>query len=200
MRDSFICVVYYFKVSRKNHRHSNSRPPFFLIWSLPRLWYGFLSGSISLNHLSIFYNISCYNSLVLLTFVSMSSCRIYLYIHKRYETIVKIQRGNPRFDSIFYNNAPVLKRTFACPRLKNDFPSFLSSLYVRTTNIYWRNSSLFSTTHPTFLHSCPFRRSAEHILFRAISLVGKIFGTFLACSSLCTANPFRIERPIKREF
>jgi hypothetical protein len=49
----------------------------------------------------------------------------------------------------------------------------------RTTNIYWRNSNLFSTTHPTFLHSCPFRRSAEHILFRAISLVGKIFGTFL---------------------
>ena len=32
----------------------------------------------------------------------------------QYETIVKIQRGNPRFDSIFYNNAPVLKRTFAC--------------------------------------------------------------------------------------
>jgi hypothetical protein len=58
------------------HRHSNSGPPFFLIWSLPRLWYGSLSGNISLNHLSIFYNISCYNSLVLLTFVSMSSCRI----------------------------------------------------------------------------------------------------------------------------
>jgi hypothetical protein len=77
------------------------------------------------------------------------------------------QRGNPRFDSIFYNNAPVLKRTFACPRLKNDFPSFLSSLYVRTTNIYWRNSSLFSTTHPTFLHSCPFRRSAELQLSRS---------------------------------
>jgi hypothetical protein len=37
-------------------------------------------------------------------------------------------------------------------------------------------------------------------LFRAISLVGKIFETFLACSSLRTANPFRIERPIKREF
>ena len=64
-----------------NHRHSNSGPPFFLIWSLPRLWYGSLSGSISLNHLSIFYNISCYNSLVLLTFVSRSSCRItYIYI------------------------------------------------------------------------------------------------------------------------
>ena len=64
-----------------SHRHSNSGPPFFLIWSLPRLWYGSLSGSISLNHLSIFYNISCYNSLVLLTFVSMSSCRItYIYI------------------------------------------------------------------------------------------------------------------------
>jgi hypothetical protein len=36
-----------------------------------------------MNHLSIFYNISCYNSLVLLTFVSRSSCRItYIYIHK----------------------------------------------------------------------------------------------------------------------
>jgi hypothetical protein len=56
----------------------------------------------------------------------------------------------------FHNNASVLKRTFACPRLKHDFPSFLFSLYVRTTNIYWRNSSLFSTTHPTSLHSCPF--------------------------------------------
>jgi hypothetical protein len=50
--------------------------PLFLIWSLPRLWYGSLSGSISVNHLSIFHNISCYNSLVLLTFVSRSSCRI----------------------------------------------------------------------------------------------------------------------------
>jgi hypothetical protein len=65
----------------RQHRHSNSGPPFFLIWSLSRLWYVFLSGSISLNHLSIFYNISCYNSLVLLTFVSRSSCRItYIYI------------------------------------------------------------------------------------------------------------------------
>ena len=49
--------------TNKYHRHSNSGPPFFLIWSLPRLWHGSLSGSISLNHLSIFYNISCYNSL-----------------------------------------------------------------------------------------------------------------------------------------
>jgi hypothetical protein len=36
----------------------------FVMLDLPRLWYGSLSGSISLNHLSIFYNISCYNSLV----------------------------------------------------------------------------------------------------------------------------------------
>ena len=42
------------------HRHSNSGPPFFLIWFLLRLWYGSLSGSISLNHLSIFYN--CQNT------------------------------------------------------------------------------------------------------------------------------------------
>jgi hypothetical protein len=27
----------------------------------------------------------------------------------------------------------------------------------------------------------------------------KDFRNFLACSSLCTVNPFRIERPIKRE-
>ena len=51
------------------------RTPFFLIWFLPRLWYWSLSGSISLSHLSIFYNISCYNSLILLTFVSRSRCR-----------------------------------------------------------------------------------------------------------------------------
>jgi hypothetical protein len=34
------------------------RIPFFLIWFLLRLWYGSLSGNISLSHLSIFYNIS----------------------------------------------------------------------------------------------------------------------------------------------
>jgi hypothetical protein len=39
-------------------------PPFFLIWSLLRLWYGSLSGSISLSHLSIFYNISFYNTTI----------------------------------------------------------------------------------------------------------------------------------------
>ena len=78
-----------------SHRHSNSGPPFFLIWSLPRLWYGSLSGSISLNHLSIFYNISCCNSLVLLTFVSRSSCRItYIYIiHKGMKQSSKYKEG-----------------------------------------------------------------------------------------------------------
>jgi hypothetical protein len=46
-------------LTTSHHRHSNSGPPsFFLIWSLPRLWYGSLSGSISLNHLSILYNIN----------------------------------------------------------------------------------------------------------------------------------------------
>ena len=75
------------------HRHSNSGPPFFLIWSLPRLCYGSLSGSISLNHLSIFYNISCYNSLVLLTFVYRSSCHKYLYIHKGMKQSSKCKEG-----------------------------------------------------------------------------------------------------------
>ena len=65
------------------HRHLKSGPPFFLIWSLPRLWYGSLSRSISLNHLSICYNISCYNSLVLITLVFRSSCRI-TYIYHRH--------------------------------------------------------------------------------------------------------------------
>ena len=53
------------------HRHLKSGPPFFLIWSLPRLWYGSLSGSISLNHLSICYNISCYNIVYLHVFVCL---------------------------------------------------------------------------------------------------------------------------------
>ena len=123
-----------------------------------------------------------------------------LYIHKGMKQSSKYKEGILASTRYFTITRQFQKRTFACLRLKNDFPSFLSSLYVRTTNIYWWNSNLFSTTHPTFLHSCPFRRSTEHILFRAISLVGKIFGTYLACSSLCTANPFRIERPIKREF
>ena len=166
-------------------------PPAIMVWIF--VWKYIFEPFIHILH------ISCYNSLLLLTFVSRSSCRItYIYIKLRNNR--QNTKRNPRFDSIFYNNAPVLKKTFACPRLTNDFPSFLSSLYVRTTNICWRNSSLFSTTHPTFLHSCQFRRSAEHILLRAISLVGKIFGTCLVCSSLCTTNPFRIERPIRREF
>ena len=73
--DRYCGTEHQYLFSRFFHRYSNSGPPFFLIWSLPRLWYGSLSGSISLNHLSIFYNISCYNSLVLLTCVSRSSCR-----------------------------------------------------------------------------------------------------------------------------
>ena len=58
------------------------RTPFFLIWSLPRLWYGSLSGGISLNHLSIFYNISCCNSRST-NFGSRSSCRFSYIYHRR---------------------------------------------------------------------------------------------------------------------
>ena len=80
--------------STVTHRHLKSGPPFFLIWSLPRLWYGSLSGSISLNHLSICYNISCYNSLVLITLVFRSSCRItYIYIHKGMKQSSKYKEG-----------------------------------------------------------------------------------------------------------
>jgi hypothetical protein len=65
--------------STGTHRHSNSGPPPLFPHLVPPaimgLWYGSLYGSISLNHLSIVYNISCYNSLALLTFVSRSSCR-----------------------------------------------------------------------------------------------------------------------------
>jgi hypothetical protein len=70
-------------------------PPFFLIWSLPRLWYGSLSGSISLNHLSIFYNISCYNSLVLLTFASSlgPAAVLLIYIHKGMKQSSKYKEG-----------------------------------------------------------------------------------------------------------
>jgi hypothetical protein len=68
-------------VYRSRSQALEFRTPLFFIWSLPRLWYGSLSGSIILNHLSIFYNISCYNSLVLITVVSRSSCR-FTYIYK----------------------------------------------------------------------------------------------------------------------
>jgi hypothetical protein len=86
-------------------------PPFFLIWSLPRLWYGSLSGSIYLNHLSIFYNISCYNSLVLLTFVSRSSCRI-TYIHKGMKQSSKYKEGilaSTRYFTITRRDIPIIE-------------------------------------------------------------------------------------------
>ena len=58
-----------------NHRHLKSGPPFSSFG--PSRDYG-----IYLNHLSICYNISCYNSLVLITLVFRSSCRItYIYIY-----------------------------------------------------------------------------------------------------------------------
>ena len=79
-------------------------PLFFLIWPLPRLWYGSLSGSISLSHLSIFYNISCYNSLVLLTFVSRSSCRLTLKNLKRHAQLnleTKVHHRQMRTLSLF---------------------------------------------------------------------------------------------------
>jgi hypothetical protein len=90
---------------------------------------------------------------------------------------------------------------------RKDFRNFCLNLQQQT-NLYLTTSSILPT--PPFPKKKKkknghqqrprFNLPAEHILFRAISLVGKIFGTFLACSSLCTANPFRIERPIKREF
>jgi hypothetical protein len=68
------CSDYVLVAYDKIHRHSNSGPPFSSFGSSRD--YGMNLGSISLNHLSIFYNISCYNSLVLLSFVSRSNCRI----------------------------------------------------------------------------------------------------------------------------
>ena len=39
-KESIIMLIMLHVLSNINHRHSNSGPPFFLIWSLPRLWYG----------------------------------------------------------------------------------------------------------------------------------------------------------------
>ena len=63
------------------------RTPLFphLVPSAIMVWI-FVWKYISLNHLSIFYNISYYNSLILLTFVSRSSCRI-TYILLERETL-----------------------------------------------------------------------------------------------------------------
>jgi hypothetical protein len=127
------------------HRHSNFGPPFFLIWSLPRLWYGSLSGSISLNHLSIFYNISCHNSLVLLTY--------HFWDEDKRRSFLKLARyckiSSRSEDSLF-----VFWRLFHTFMYRPGTYFDADRLYVRTTNMYWRNSSLFSTTHPTFLYSC----------------------------------------------
>ena len=63
----------------------------------------------SLSHLSIFYNISCYNSLVLLTFVSRPSCRFtYNFIYVFYNPIEhvwncigrKVNQRNPQCQNI----------------------------------------------------------------------------------------------------
>jgi hypothetical protein len=60
-------------------------------------------GQASLNHLSIFYNISCYNSLVQLTFVSMSSCRI-TYIYIKVWNKPNEEKGGPEFEYLWYKS------------------------------------------------------------------------------------------------
>jgi hypothetical protein len=78
------------------HRHSNSGPPFSSFGS---------SRNYGMNLCLEVYHWTNYPYFT--TF--------------RVTTIVKIQRGNPRFDSIFYNNAPVLERTFANSAKQNMF-------------------------------------------------------------------------------
>ena len=103
-----VSIIIVICICPPGHRHLKSGPPFFLIWSLPRLWYGSLSGSISLNHLSICYNISCYNSLVLITLVFRSSCRItYIYIYK----LLERESCNMKCCNIWINGSKIYFQT-----------------------------------------------------------------------------------------
>jgi hypothetical protein len=66
----------------------------------------------------------------------------------------KIRRGNPRFDSIFYNNAPVFKRTSACPRLKKIISlhsdlvyTYKQQIFIDEIQVYSRRHIQLSSTH-----------------------------------------------------
>jgi hypothetical protein len=115
-----------------DHRHSNSGPPFFFIWSLPRLWYGSLSGSISLNHLSIFYNISCYNSLVLITFVSRSSCRFTCTYNEQMR-----KKGGSEFECLWSRSI--------------DTGNIEDNRHRTKTNKYWHNNTTQKTNRTELL-------------------------------------------------
>ena len=89
-------------------------------------------------------------------------------------------RGNPRFDSIFYNNALVSKMI--------SLHSYL--VYTYEQHIFIDEIQVYSRRHIQ-LSSTRAHSGGQPNIF--------CFALF-HCSSLCTANPFRIERPIKREF
>ena len=66
----------------------------------------------------------------------------------------KIRRGNPRFDSIFYNNAPVYKRSFACPlsqkmiSLHSDLVyTYKQQIFIDEIQVYSRRHIQLSSTH-----------------------------------------------------
>ena len=142
------------------HRHSDSGPPFFLIWSLPRLWYGSLSGSISCPfvHILQHFVLQLSRSTKFCFQVQLAFYLKNIKVRNNRQNTFFVGRGNPRLDSIFYNNAPVLKRTFACPHLKNDFPSFLSSLYeqqicIDQIQVYSRRHIQLSSTRAPISHT-----------------------------------------------
>jgi hypothetical protein len=116
--------------NKGNNKPTGTRipdPPFFLIWSLPRLWYGSLSGSISLNHLSIFYNISCYNSLVLLTFEQGKTKPLYWLVFTLWKTIKGHFRRDFPHGFFFYGNhdhsSVPRRRQFQSLIIRRDFSS-----------------------------------------------------------------------------
>jgi hypothetical protein len=88
---------------------------------------------ISLNHLSIFYNVSCYNSLVLLTFVSRSSCRI-AYI---YSTLQVYQRSYSQVRHI----SP--KMSEKCPtNVRKIWESTRSKSHIHDWSLYKPNTHI----------------------------------------------------------
>jgi hypothetical protein len=135
--------------NRNYHRHSNSGPPFFLIWSLLRLWYGSLSGSISLSHLSIFHNISCYNSLVLLTFVSRSSCRPFIHILQHF--VLQLSRSTKRQLDL------EIKVSFVRARQVNTINNLNANIYIMLQNPYVGNCSFIKLLQNICNNCQPYR-------------------------------------------
>jgi hypothetical protein len=113
---------------------------------------------------------------------------------QRYETIVKIQRGNPRFDSIFYNNAPVFKKGPSLVLVSKMISLHSYLVYTYEQQIFIDEIQVYSRRHIQLSSTRAHSGGQPNIFCFALFHWSERFSElFLAYSSLCTANPFRIK-------